>query len=78
MFFAQNKGCDMIEPPIMSRNLHNIFQYFFKFLPNCTTFLSLEKQIGRLQMFFKHQKQRYKEENMRIEGKKLQYFAQNL
>jgi hypothetical protein len=35
-------------------------------------------QIGRLQMFFKHQKQRYKEENMRIEGKKLQYFAQNL
>jgi len=68
----------MIEPPIMSKNLHNIFQYIFNPLPNWTTFLSLEMQIGRLQMFFKHQKQRYKEENMRIEGKKLQYFAQNL
>lgn len=28
-------------------------------------------------MFFKHQKQRQKEENRRIEGKKLQYFVQN-
>jgi hypothetical protein len=33
-------------------------------------------QIGRQQMFLKHQKQRHKEENIRIEGRKLQYFAQ--
>jgi hypothetical protein len=33
--------------------------------------MSLEAQIGRLQMFSKHQKQRSKEENARKEGRGL-------
>jgi hypothetical protein len=34
--------------------------------------MSLKAQIGRLQMFSKHQKQRHKEENARREGKGIQ------
>jgi hypothetical protein len=33
--------------------------------------MSLEAQIGRLQMFVKHEKQRNKEENSRREGRGL-------
>jgi hypothetical protein len=37
--------------------------------------MSLEVQIGGLKMFFKHQKQRNKEENTRREGRGLLIFC---